>query len=586
MLNHKIAIKSLGNTVIFFFLLMTSLLGNISLDLSGVHFIKNASGKVVPTAYLGDSFQLKAIISGTDQSGEPIKIKGIEQFEIGGESTSTNIIINNNVSSGEKVIEYTLITKSQGSFSIGPATVTISGKTYTSNTVSLNIAPAEKRIDTKKSVRRDNGSSSNNSEDYEMLCTLSANKKTLYTEEPTTVTLTIKYRGQITSIRGIIPPANSSLKDLNTQRRYKTTGNGKSYDVIEIKYSFTPSKPGEQKISPAQVIYFVQENERQERDLFNSFFGSFSFGQKQKFAVSNDLSILVKQIPSFDKKVDGIGTFTSFTAKVDKNNVVVNEPITLSLELVGDANFDIILPPTLVLPEGCKSYDSKKFEFILQFPRGGNWTIPAQEFTYFDTVKEQLKTLYTKPISIIVSEPVGSVSTFSQQQVLPKQVLQKQEKTKYDDINFIEENAPANKTAPYSIPTSLILILMALTPLVLFYRKIFAIKIFTSRRESLNSYQKKLTSIIEYNEFDKLYSLFLSFFSEVTKIPQHKITEEIIEKKLLEQNKPKEKIDQFLNFLKECAQYSFTSMELPTEKLEILQNNANNWLKFINSCKK
>jgi hypothetical protein len=107
-----------------------------------------------------------------------------------------------------------------------------------------------------------------------------------------------------------------------------------------------------------------------------------------------------------------------------------------------------------------------------------------------------------------------------------------------------------------------------------------------SRKNTLSIYQKKLAEHVDYNEFEKFYSLFISFFSTLSKIPKHKLSEDLIKIELVKHKVKEKEIESFLKFLKECAQYSFALLKMPSQEIEIIKNKANNWLIFLNNIYK
>src|SRR5581483_8503416 len=43
------------------------------------------------------------------------------------------------------------------------------------------------------------------------------------------------------------------------------------------------------------------------------------------------------------------------------------------------------------------------FEYIVQGSQAGEWTLPSQEFTYFDTTTRKYRTLKTEPLVITIT---------------------------------------------------------------------------------------------------------------------------------------------------------------------------------------
>jgi hypothetical protein len=444
---------------------------SVSLDLSDVHFLKDKSGKIRPTAYLGQSFQLKVVVSGEKSAPKDFDVAGLNQFMVSKTSHHSNISVNNSSMLIEKSTEYTLLPKKLGTFFIGPSTVNIDGKTYKSNRVVIDVVqPSEKiSISKTKEPKFTGGSES------QVICSLQADKKSAFLEEPILLTIYIHYSDDA-NLRELSPPqfVNFTVKELGKIKKYREKRGTASHEgtafrendmilnVVKKQYLIFPNKPGTQIITPARATYLAQDR-RRNRFFDEGFFSNFfDVGGKQKVASSNQLEIEVKNLPSYDQESqgaafhEGVGTFDYFVAKVDKKKVALNEPITFVIELQGNTNSDLILKPELSLEKVFKIYDSKiethqngvtakkSFEFILQIPEPGKFTIKPQKFVYFDTEEKKYKTLETKPISIEVEGrgPTSTQSTILVQE--PEENEPKREpRPENNDIHFIEEDVYA-----------------------------------------------------------------------------------------------------------------------------------------------
>jgi len=584
--------------ILFFTTSLFSSSPTISLELADIHFIKK-NKQIEPTAFLGEPFRIKAVISGSDEVTGEVEIEGLENFINQGQSMHSTSSKHNSKIFQEKTISYNLLPQEEGAFQIGPASFIHNGKTLESNTVALYVSrKTEKFHDAQVSKKI----KQNNDAGYELFCTLKAEKKTAFIEEPILITLSIYQRGNISGIRGlrISNFPNCTVKEIKEIDEFKKELENKTYLVREKKIVIFPGKPGKIQIFPAQVVYTVQKKKRQQKGfgfVDEGFFSNFfDFGTEQKVAVSNSLEITVKDLPATTKDSDGIGTFSSIESSVDKTETYINEPIKFKLSLSGLANFDLILAPELNLPKNFKSYESKvetlgektgregtkTFEYILQIPKPGAWTIPEQTFNYFDTKTRSYKTLRTKPIKIDITIPEGAESSVPQ---IPSQKsVSKSEQEVLHDINFIEEDVPTKAETPFYLNFLFFILTIFLTPLffylkevTLFVKKRFwvplASKLFVSRKNILIKYQKQITNLIENNDPGKFYSLFINFLSELYGVSKNKIDEN--------DGFDAEKTDSFMKFLNECAGYSFGSTKISEVDFKNFEKKANYWLLFI-----
>jgi hypothetical protein len=564
---------------------------SITLDLTGVRFLKDRSGKLQPTAFLNETFSLQATVVG---GRERVRVEGLEHFVRQGTSQSSNISVDNSKMLVEQTIEYKLAPKKEGTFVIGPASTRIDGKIIESNKVVVHVKRRPHQVPNTESEAETEAP-------YKIFCELSTNKKNVFTEEPFVITLSLYHRGSGYNIRGIIPPQfpNCTVKEEKKGTQFKQDKNGVTYSVLQKRYLVFANKPGKIKISPASAIYNVK-SKRPKRGLGffdDEFFSNFFSNQaQQKAAPSNSISINVEKLPT-DKEAQGVGTFSRFTAWCDKKMADVNEPITLTLELEGSTNFDLILPPKLSLPNNFKSYDSKtdfllgknissgikKFSFIIQVPEQGTWTVPKQTFSYFDTKDKKFKTLVTEPIPLEIKLPRGYTPPSVATPAAPTPVVKI---TPQKDIHFIEENAPATKQHSIALPLWLLIMLILLITGVFYVGAVAKTfeplknKFVSQKKNIFNMYKQRITDAIEFNECEKLYSLFVDFISERTNIPRHEVTHARIG--MLLEKVSVDRVDRFRTFLKECAQYSYASTDRRIKDMIQLQQEALDWLRFLN----
>lgn len=583
-------------TIIFLFLTMlctTQLIGSdfsLALELADVHYLKNKDGDIKPTVFLGEPFRLKAIINGNKQAPNDVTITGLEKFEQAGTSHHSSMSINNSKVSLEKTISYVLSPNEEGSFDVGPAVMKYEGTTITSNTVSVNVIKKTDQHVVKMAATEES------EEDTPLWCTLTANKSEVFTEEPVTVTLSVYKGSDNAGIRGIQAPQfpNCTVKEAESIRELKKTIKNKTYAVVEKDFVIYPNSQETVSVAPAQVVYQVRKKEKKKHvGIFgNEFFSDFfDFGMEQKVAASNPLSITVKKVPPFDgqKKIDGIGLFESFTASVDKTNVLVNEPIKLTLALTGQANFDFVLQPQLTLPSELKSYDSKitahpkgkSYEFILQIPKEGTWTVPPQSFHFFDTNKETYRTIETGPITVSATMPEGEHMTpLALPQNTPNPEVPESKET---DINFIQEESSSKGDSSYHLPIFSFLLLILVIPGGMYMTRISTkisprMKKLLRQKNTFVTMQAELTELIELNEPGRFYNLFISALAEEYKTPTSAIHEEWIRRQV---SLPTEKKEAFIMFLNECAQYSFASKKMLSSDLKDFANKAHYWLLLI-----
>ena len=580
----------------------------ISLEFSDVHYLKNQPK--IPTVFTGDSFQLKAVISGTEHATNDIKINGLENFSVNNVSTQSSVSIINSKVNAEKSTTYNLLPIKHGSFQIGPAQITYNGKTITSNNLKINVIEQDS-LNKVKVIKSKNDTSPQSS--YRLFCKLTASKNEAFLGEPIIVKLLIYSHGQIIGIDGIKPPdfLGFETKEIKNINQSKKNINKKTFTVHEKQFVLFPTEQGLKTINPAQVVYKVK-NQHNLKKAFSFFDDDFfpmirNIGIEQKIAASNTLTINVQALPNYQKQIDGVGEFEQFESTIDKKEVLLNEPILFTLKIQGNGNLDQIVTPKLLLPKSFKFYESKiettenlnseyvggtkKFEFIIQIPKIGQWEIPSQKFTYFDTNLKLYKTLETKPIIINVTfSEEQSNQNLNQSTNLEKNTEEKL-KTNVEpikDIHFIEEEAPTTQK-DFPIFSLLTFIFLLMIPPFMFYlkkikHKLLPVykKLFKFNKNNLPTYQKQLKFIINNNKPEKLYLFFISFLSQIFDISVEKVSEELIESKLQKKGLNQNKTADFLNYLNTCARFTFASEKVSADELEHIQQKGYYWLLTIN----
>lgn len=207
---------------------------------------------------------------------------------------------------------------------------------------------------------------------------------------------------------------------------------GAVYTRLTFPGAISPITVGEIPLSAsieltAQIPKRVPRQRRRFDDPFvNSFFDSFAYrAVDQKIPVeSPPISVDVAPLPEEGRPASfsgGIGRFT-IEADAEPTRVAVGDPITLSLAVAGEGNFDRLRFPEFAESESWKTYDPtssfepadelglsgrKTFEQALLPLRADRTEVPPLELSYFDPERRRYVTLTSPAIPIAVaSAPV------------------------------------------------------------------------------------------------------------------------------------------------------------------------------------
>jgi hypothetical protein len=357
-------------------------------------------------ATIVDSIRLVVSVSGTRScDSEPI-IKGLEAFDLTQGGTSSQVqIINGKISSG---IDYTYFIqpKKTGTFQIGPAEVRAEGGAFRSNTAKLTISKLP------QSSGIDRGP---------IFLTTELSSKKTYEQEQAIYTLKLYRQTKVSDISlDLRENKHLSFKQLGKPVTYQSLYEGKTYQVLEVRYALLPSREGDYEIGPARMHLTVfQPRQRSRRSLFDDPFFSFSTGKPMTLA-SEPLELKVLPLPEEGKPADFSGLVGNFgiDAKLEPSEARVGESVTLTACLSGRGNVNRI--PDLIGPEveHTKVYDdqpvlevysddkgmtgSKTMKWALVPEREGLYEISPLTVSFFDTKSREYRVIRTSPLSLSV----------------------------------------------------------------------------------------------------------------------------------------------------------------------------------------
>lgn len=591
-------IKNIIFVILGLFISNTICATEITMSLDDLKSWQDADGEKFYKVGIGQQFVLRATVSDSDRTTSDVEIEGLAKFNVLGQSRSMAVNMINGAVSATITHEITLQAKHEGNFILGPAKAKKQGVVIQSNKLILHVTQEQQA----PSPARGNQGQA------QVSCTISVDHEKAVIGQPIILKLRIQVQGAVHEI-GISTSTNFPdfiTKEIKQNTTSEETLNGVKTTILEKQFLLFPLNAGKKDIPPITINYLVPVQQKKHHgglfsdDFFNNFLGQ---GTEQKQISSNPLSIEVNKLPEHNGIIDGVGHFTVFKAALDKNKVMVNEPITLSLLIEGKGNLDQIAAPKLILPDGCKYYDSKveveedltnryvggkkRFDFIIQATKPGTFEIPRQKFTFFDVTSQTFKTLQTEPQSITVEQgqeqpvspphniqpPAHATEPAASPIALP--VIKQ-------DIHFIKETGDIHKNPISRFPWWLFVLFLGL-PYIFYQKKLF-FNFFNreNRAKSSTAYEKELSALIKNNNALGLHQLFLDLLSSRYTIPKETIGESTIESKLLQSGLDAEKVSEFLDYMSSCAQLHFASNTRDSIDQNKLLDKAKYWLLMLN----
>lgn len=365
-----------------------------------------------PEATLADGLQLSVNVSGAHGGNMRPTIRGVEDFVLRPAGASTKVeIVNGRYSAGME-FTYLLQPKRAGSLRVGPAELTVDGTTYRSNVATLTVvAPAA-------SAAGDRGP-------VFLVADLAPSK--VYLEQQALYTLRLYRLVNVGEASVSVPEVEGvAFSKLGDPREYKGVYQGRSYQVIELRYLLRAQKAGTFTLPPARMdlTVFVPLN-RPRRGIFDDpFFAQMASGRPQSLA-SEALPLEVLPLPPEGRPADYSGLVGSFTvtSTIEPQVIKAGESVTMTVTVRGRGNVKRI--PELKFPplDGVKIYADqpvqkeetgvdgvagyRTIKWALVPEREGHYRIPSLALSYFDTDAGRYRTLRTGEATLTVSPGSG-----------------------------------------------------------------------------------------------------------------------------------------------------------------------------------
>ncbi len=392
---------------------------------------------------VGEQFRLSFIVNEKADNLTPPDLKDF--YILMGPSTSYNQstqIINGKMT---RSVTYTytwiLEATKEGVFHIDPATITVKNKTYTSNPLDIEVVKGSGSAGTGEDKETTGGAAPAAGEN-DLFLRIHVDKNSIYRGEHIIATVKIYSRVNLSGFENAtFPSFNGFLREdietpaLRSLERENVNGVIYGTGVLQ-RFILFPQVTGELMVDPMELECLVQKRVQQSsRGFFDSFFDSYQ-NVKQTIK-SPPVTVTVKELPedapeSFSGSVGQL----AMNVSVDKNQMEENEAMNLRIRFTGNGNIRLIEAPQVDFPPDFDLYDpkissnvnhtqngtsgSKTFEFLAIPRHAGDYRIPPIEFTYFDPVGKQYKSLRSDEFRILVkqsdeSEGGAVISGFSKE---------------------------------------------------------------------------------------------------------------------------------------------------------------------------
>lgn len=347
-------------------------------------------------------------------------------------SSSSTFVNGHRTSTFTQTYTYTLIAQHPGTFTIGPATITVDGDNYQSNGLRIQVLPEDEQTtaDNAASSATSQRQPTRNSSDAQvgnnnLFVRTIVTKTRVHEQEALLLTYKLYFANvdvaQLTN-NTKLPEFTGFLKqelnidNIQTELEHY---NGRNYQTAVLYRTILfPQHSGDIKIGPASFEAIIRvQTQQQVRSIFDDFFASYT--NVTKVVTAPGITIHVSSLPSSKPATfsGGVGTF-NITPTISQTEVLANEAITIRLDISGSGNMKLIKTPAIDWPEGFEPYDpkvtnnfstttagvsgTKSIEYLAIARNAGEYTIPPVEFSYFDIDSKQYRTLSTPEYTIRV----------------------------------------------------------------------------------------------------------------------------------------------------------------------------------------
>jgi hypothetical protein len=401
----------------------------------GIEFTASAKGNV----QVGEQFRLVFTVNQQVDRFEGPDFDGFSMLSGPNQSTSQSYqFINGKVSQSYQVTyTYYLQANKAGTLSIGPARITVGGKTYQSNSLTINVSQSSSpQSPAPSSNQRSGQPRQETANKNDIFIKATVDKPDPYQGEQVIVTYKIYTTVPISQINidkiSSFPGFwnQSLLNDNDPLKQYNEKLNGKDYVVADLrKIALFAQRSGVINIEPMelQCVAQIKSANSQTRDpffdnFFNDPFFNRSYQNVELKVESNPLSINVKPLPASGRPLDFSGAVGSFniSSSLDRTELKTNEPLNLKITITGKGNLELIDPLTVSFPPDFETYDpkitnnltknssgisgSRTFEYLIIPRNTGEFQIKPAEFSYFDPSRQSYITLSTPLYNIKVNK--------------------------------------------------------------------------------------------------------------------------------------------------------------------------------------
>ncbi len=492
-----------------------------------------------------------------------------------------------------------------GKANIGASTVTVSGNTYTTTPIAINIVAQSgmtKTMPPRSATRQMTGidewddffnnfftnprtavsmrsmAPANIPQADPILATTKVSKFSPYINEQTTLTFTFYRRINLIQSPSYTPPNTVGFWSVNLPISSSTRQiniKGINYLAQDLHTAIFPTKTGNIKIGSALLSAVI-----------DPFYPPMTIK-------TDEINLKVKPLPEDGKPATFSGAVGKFnlSVSVDKQTIERGKPLKITAKIAGEGNIKTVTEPTLLMGNGLKRLSStskqsvnkgyssvsgeKVFDIFVMPVIEGKTSVEAVVFSYFDPSKERYMELKSDPFSIEVLP-----STIP----LPKEYSSNssgQQSGLIIDINF-RKVLRSLFFVIFNIYILYVLIsgafIFAIIKGVNYYNQTAKNKADKLAKNALKTAKKHLRNKRYKESVITIYDAIARYLGNKLTFSSAGITTELLKDILIQRGIPQDLCKEIDVFMNECDMIRFTPSNLDTERTTGLLKTANELL--------
>ena len=340
--------------------------------------------------------------------------------------------INGKMEASESVtFTYILMATQEGEFTIPAASINVAGNKISSNSLTIKALPSGTGQPTSPNAAGNGSRSTNSTTDIagdELFVRAFLNKTKVYEQEAVLLTYKVYSMVNLTNLDNPTPDLKGfhiQEVELPREKQFEMdVYNGRNYQTLVWRqFVLFPQQSGKIEIPSLTFEGVVAVQTRRSMDPFEMMFnGRASYVDVKKTLKTNSLTLNVESLPANGKPASFSGAVGNFSIKstLSTAKLKTNEEMTLKVTVKGAGNMKLMGAPKIEFPTEFEVYDpvvsnnfslktngfsgEKVYEYLITPRSNGSFTLPAAEFTYFDTATGTYKTIKSESYTVEVEK--------------------------------------------------------------------------------------------------------------------------------------------------------------------------------------